>query len=77
MGCDQVPLFGILARGYTPSLLSLGSTPFWHDFTPFRHVAGWRAPDRLKNTAGWRLFQLSNSSYLSALNIYPQTGLYK
>ena len=59
VGCDQVPLFGMLARGYTPPyLLSLGSTPCWHDFTPFRHVADWYAPDWLKNTAGWRLVQL-------------------
>ena len=29
----------------------LGSTPLWH-------VAIWCAPDWLKNTAGWRLFQL-------------------
>ena len=60
MGCDQVPLFSMLARGYTPlSLLSLGSTPFvLHGLTPFWYVAIWCAPDWLKNTAGWRLFQL-------------------
>ena len=60
MGCEQAPLYGMLTRGYTPpSLLSLGSTPFWcDDFTPLWHVADWYAPDWLKNTAGWRLFQL-------------------
>ena len=42
----------MLAWGYTPrSILSLGSTPFWH-------VAIWCAPDWLKTIAGWRLFQL-------------------
>ena len=42
----------MLARGYTPpSLLSLRSTPCWH-------VAIWYAPDWLKNTARWWLFQL-------------------
>ena len=47
----------MLARGYTPpSILGLGSTPFWHDFTPFWHVGVWCAPDWLKNTAGRRLF---------------------
>ena len=59
VGCDLVPLFGMLARGYTPpSLLSVGSTPFWHNFTLFWHVAIWCAPGWLKDTAGWRLFQL-------------------
>ena len=49
---DQVPRFGVLAREYTPpSLVSLGSTPFWH-------VADWCASDWLKNTASWRLFML-------------------
>ena len=50
---------GMLARGYTPpSLLSLGRTPSWHDFTPFWHLAIWCAPNSLKNTTGWRRFQL-------------------
>ena len=33
-------------------------TPFWHDFTPFGHVADWCAPDWLKNTTRWRQFHL-------------------
>ena len=49
----------MLSRGYTQSSLPwLGDTSFWHDFTPFWHVAVWCAPDWAKNTAGWRLFQL-------------------
>ena len=59
MGYEDVPLFGMLGRGYTrPSLLSLGSPPFWHDITPFWHVAVWCTPECLENTAGGRLFQL-------------------
>ena len=59
VGCDQVTLFGMLTRGYTPpSLLSLGNPRFWCDFPPFWHVADWCAPDWLKNTARGRLFQL-------------------
>ena len=58
-GCEQVPLFGMLTRGYTPpSLLSLGKSPLLYDFTPFWHIVDWCAPDWLKNTAGGRLFQL-------------------
>ena len=42
----------MLARGYTPRLYEVWEVPlFWH-------VGVWCAPDRLKNTAGWRLFQL-------------------
>ena len=56
---NQVPLFGMLARGHTPpSLPSLGSPPFWYDFTPFWHVADWGAPDWLKKVADGQLFHL-------------------
>ena len=52
VGYEQVPLFGMHTRGYTPpSLLGLGSPPFWH-------VAKSCASEWLKNTAGGRLFQL-------------------
>ena len=51
--------FGMLTLGYTPSSLQgLGSLTFCNDFASFWHVAGWCAPDWLKNTAGGRLFQL-------------------
>ena len=49
----------MLMRVHTPrSLLSWGSPPFWYEFTPFWHVTDCCAPDRPKNTAGGRLFQL-------------------
>ena len=49
----------MLTRGVIPpSLPSLGRPPLWYAFTTFRHVADWRVPDWLTNTAGGRLFQL-------------------
>ena len=60
VGCEQVLFFGMFTRGYTPpSLLNLGSPPFWCDFPPFWHVVDWCTPDWLQNTAGGGLFQLA------------------
>ena len=57
-GVTQYPFWNACVRVYRAVSTNSGSSPFWHDYAPFRYVAIWCAPDWFKIITGWRLCQV-------------------